>query len=238
MLLPPVPLRQRDRVELLDEGAGSLAEVRRSLHDIRRINKWLGGAPLLRAAVFDLLQKRRLTHATLLDIGTGSADLPLMLRREAARRGLALRILALDLSARHLQVAREDLHREKATGIHLLRADAFHLPFAGNSIDIVTASLFLHHFRAPQIHALLGEFQRVARVGFVASDLVRDAVPLWFFRLARPVFARSYLTRFDGEASLRRAYTRDELQDIAETGWHGATVTEHFPYRLAVVGEK
>jgi len=238
MILPPIPLRQRDQAELLDKGAGSSAEVRRSLHDIRRINRWLGGAQLLRNDVFNLLEEHSLRAATILDIGTGGADLPLILQREALRRGIQLRIVALDLNVRHLRVAREDLDRASGQDIQLLRADAFALPLAENSIDVVTASLFLHHFRAAQIHALLHEFHRVARVGFVASDLVRDAVPLWFFRLVRPVFARSYLTRFDGETSLRRAYTREEMGAMAERGWPGSKVTEHFPYRLAVVCRK
>lgn len=238
MHLPPVPLPQHDRAELLDEGAGSFAEVRRSLHDIRRINSWLGGAAFFKADVFDLLEKRGLSEVTVLDIGTADADLPRMLQREAARRGVRLKIIALDLNARHLRVAREELGGASAGGIQLLRGDAFSLPLANESVDLVTASLFLHHFRAPQIEALLREFHRVARVGFIASDLVRDSVPLWFFRLVRPVFARSYLTRIDGEISLRRAYTREELQKIVERGWAGGRVEEHFPYRLSVVCDR
>ena len=235
-MLPSIPLPQRDRAELLDQNAGSLAEVRRSLHDIRRINRWLGGARVAVDAVFELLEKRGLRRATVLDVGTGSADIPLQLQREARRRGIELQIYALDLSARHLEVAREDVG--DASDIHLLRGDAFALPFRDEGVDVVLASLFLHHFRAPEIERLLREWNRVARVGIAANDLERDAVPLWFFRLARPVFARSYLTRFDGETSIRRAYTRAELDLIARAALPHAVVQAHFPYRLSLTFSK
>ena len=235
LMLPPVPLPQRDRAELLDLNAGSIAEVRRSLGDIRRINRWLGGARVAVDAVFELLEKRGLRRATILDVGTGSADIPLCLQKEAARRDIELQIYALDLSARHLQIAREDVGE---SAIHLLRGDAFALPFRDESVDVVCASLFLHHFRAPEIKRLLNEWNRVARVGIAANDLERDAIPLWFFRLARPVFAHSFLTRFDGEASIRRAYTRAELETIARAALPDSVVRAHFPYRLSLLHSK
>jgi len=99
--------------------------------------------------------------------------------------------------------------------------------------------LFLHHFRAPQIGALLREFARVSRVGFVMNDQVRNRVPLAFFRLSGPIFARSYLTRLDGAASIRRAYTVEEMAKIvAVNGPRGAIVHAHFPYRLSVTWQR
>jgi ubiquinone/menaquinone biosynthesis C-methylase UbiE len=160
--------------------------------------------------------------------------------RLAQSRNTDLRVLALDNNARHLQVAREDLNEQTASSnVHLLQADAFRLPLHDNAVDIVVSSLFLHHFRAPQIGQLLREFHRVSRIGWVMNDLVRHYVPLVFFRLTKPIFARSYITRHDGEASLRRGYTIDEMQRIVgQAPELQARVREHFPYRISIVGEK
>ena len=232
-------LPQTERAELLDLHSGSLREVRRSLHDIRRINRYLGGTKVLGDATFSLLQKHDLQNATVLDIGTGSADLPLYLAQQAQRRKLTIRVLALDISARHLQIAREDLRFEYSKEIPLLQADAFQLPLRDKSVDIVISSLFLHHFRTPQIHRLLAEFERVSRVGWIVNDLVRHNVPLWFFRLTRPIFATSYLTRYDGEVSLRRAYTAREMQEIVrQSSVPTARVQSHFPFRMSIVRDK
>jgi hypothetical protein len=236
-LAPP----QVDREELLDLQHGTLTQVRRSLHDIRRINTYLGGASVVCNATMEMLQKHNLQNATVLDIGTGSADIPVRMVQIGQRHKIALRVLALDNNARHLQVAREDLNHVQPTSanVHLLQADAFRLPLHDNAVDIVVSSLFLHHFRAPQIVQLLREFHRVSCIGWAMNDLVRHYVPLIFFRLTKPIFARSYITRHDGEASLRRGYTADEMQHIVrEAPELRAHVREHFPYRMSIVGEK
>ena len=223
------PLPQREKPELLDLHAGNLSEVRRSLGDIARINTYLGGAKPVCDATWLLLGDRK--TATVLDIGTGNADIPLRLVQQAQKRGINLNVIGLDINERHLQIAREET-RDHAD-IELLGADAFRLPLANRSVDVVISTLFLHHFRAPEIRALLREFSRVARVGWTMHDQVRDALPLWFFRLARPVLATSYLTRYDAVASIYRAYTVSEMRAIVAP-LEGATVATSFPYRLSV----
>ena len=226
-LVPP----QRNREELLDLHAGSKAEVRRSLRDIARINAFLGGTRLSLNAVFSLIEKAQKTSFRVLDIGTGIADLPFQLREKAARRGWEMEAIGLDINARHLEIALEQ--QPPAKGVLLLRGDAFCLPFADASIDIVHSSLFLHHFRAPEIQQLLREFSRVSKIGWVMNDQERHGLPLWFFRTTWPIFARSYITRLDGTASIRRAYTLCEMKNIVdELG--DIKVTRKFPFRLCV----
>ena len=225
--MPHLP--QREKPELLDLHAGNLAEVRRSLGDIRRINAYLGGAKPVCDAVWNLLGDAN--SATVLDIGTGNADILLRLQKQAQQRGVKLNSIGLDINPRHLQIAREE--SLNVDGISLLGADAFRLPLRNQSVDVVISTLFLHHFRAPQIRALLSEFSRVARVGWTMHDQVRDALPLWFFRVARPVLARSYLTRYDAVASIYRAYTPAEMRAIVAP-IAGAQVATSFPYRLSV----
>ena len=231
--------RQINHEELLDLGEGSPAEVRRSLHDIRRINTYLGGARVVMTETFRLLEShnRNQRTATILDVGTGSADIPLRLVQAGRQRHFDLHLIALDNNWRHLETARAAI--AGSPNIHLLQGDAFQIPLADNSVDIVIASLFLHHFRPPQIDLLLHEFHRVSRVGWVINDLVRHYVPLIFFRLTAPIFARSYITRHDGTASILRGYTTAEMRRIvAALGLPGITVRDHFPYRMSIVGKK
>ncbi len=233
-ILPPIPISQQNRAELLDQKRGAAREVEKSLRDIARINRYLGGAKVVEKAIWPLLQGRK--SATILDIGTGSADIPRFLVEKAARRGVKLTIFAADLLERHLEVAKRD--SQSFPTLFPLGADAFSLPIRDNGVDIVLASLFLHHFRVPQIETLFGEFARVSKLGFIANDTIRDAVPLAFFRLTAPIFAKSYLTRYDAVASIRRAYTAAEMRAIVDSSGITAKVSEHFPYRLSVVHRK
>lgn len=234
-LVPP----QRNRAELLDLNKGSRAEIRRSLHDIRRINKFLGGTKISTDAVFSLLEtpiqgksnprNASVGSASVLDVGTGIADIPLHLQREGARRGWELQVFGMDINARHLEIAQQEL--PDASRVLLMCGDAFRLPLADGSIDIVHSSLFLHHFRPREIQVLLREFSRVARVGWVMNDLERHGLPAWFFRTSWPVFARSYITRLDGISSIRRAYTKAEMQRVVR-GIPNVEVERKLPFRL------
>lgn len=228
-------LPQREREELLDLGRGGAREVERSLHDIARINRYLGGSRIVINGCLELMGKHHLQRATVLDLGTGLADIPRQLIAAGKSRGLEIQVVGLDNNRRHLKIAqRENMRHENAP--LLCGADAFHLPFADSSVDIVMSSLFVHHFRAAQIRQLLAECSRVARVGWVMNDLVRHILPLWFFRTTWPIFARSYLTRHDGTVSLRRGYTVEEMQRIV-TDLEGVNVCAQFPFRMKISRE-
>jgi ubiquinone/menaquinone biosynthesis C-methylase UbiE len=234
---------QRDRPELLDAGRASKSQVRQSLHDLRRVNLWLGNSQIVVNEIIALLKKRGLKRATILDVGTGSGDLPIHLLRAARQHNFDLQTLALDCKILHLQIAREELSvesREARDRVLLLGGDAFRLPLQNSSVDLVVSSLFLHHFRPPQIELLLNEFSRVACHGFVMNDLMRHYVPMVFFKATWPIFARSHLTRYDGAASFRRGYTIEEMQAHLSKMQLGPTQVEvkpHF-FRMSLVGEK
>jgi ubiquinone/menaquinone biosynthesis C-methylase UbiE len=73
-------------------------------------------------------------NTLVLDVATGTGRIPLTLFRQATFRG---RVIGLDRASKMLAVARRDLadHQER---LLLIQADAMHLPFASNSIPLVT----------------------------------------------------------------------------------------------------
>src|SRR5512147_3071442 len=70
--------------ELLDGPLDEPATLDGNLRDLRRINRWLGGVTLS-AAALDALAAHR-AELTLLDVGTGGADIPIALARLARTR--------------------------------------------------------------------------------------------------------------------------------------------------------
>ncbi len=228
---PSFPIEQRDTPELLDEGRFSAREVRRSLNDVARINSFLGAANPLYRSVWTMIEQGQLTSATVLDVGCGNGDLARRLVSQSRKRGFDLRVVALDISPLHVGIAQEMTPPDLP--IEFIEADAFALPLDDLGVDIVTSTLFLHHFRPLQIQRLLNEFSRVARLGWAMNDCSRDGAALMAFRVLRPYLARSFVTRFDAPASIRRAYTVKEMRGLIEL-IPGARVRELFPYRLQV----
>ncbi len=209
--------------EVLDSGSGGEPEVRASLADLRRINRVLGG----RRVLLRLLGEHAagLREFSVLDVATGSADLP----AAVARRWPQARIVAIDVHLRHLREARTNR-------VRLACADALHPPFAPRSFDFVTVSLFLHHFAEPQAAHLLRSLAMLARRAVIVNDLDRHWLPYYFIHAASPLFARSAITRFDAPASIQRGFAAGELERIARAaGFHHFRARWHVPFRRSLV---
>jgi ubiquinone/menaquinone biosynthesis C-methylase UbiE len=220
--------------ELLDLGEGTDEDVARNLADLRRINRFLGGRRVVLEALAAIVADAGLQELSLLDAGTGSADIPGAVADWCRARGIVSNITALDLSDRNLRIARLRLGINEE--VQLVRGDSMSLPFADCSVDVVTASLFLHHFEDADVVRLLADFARVARRAVIVNDLIRNLVPYWFARLTGPLLATSYLTRFDGPASVLRGFTVREMAGLAErAGLQQVRLRRRFPYRLALV---
>lgn len=97
------------------------------------------GFPLVR-----LLQQQ--PDVMVLDVATGSGRIPLCLFRQPAYRG---RVVGLDRAAKMLAVARRDT---AAIGgrISFIQADGMALPFASNSLPVVTCLEALEFYPEPQ----------------------------------------------------------------------------------------
>lgn len=201
----PTPRRRRG-IERLDEPGVDPALRLRSLRDVARSNTLFGGRRAVLLAVERALQDIRFERrpATLLDVGTGLGDVPDAARRLARRRGVSLAAIGLDVA--------EELARAagRRTGL-ALRADAFRLPFADRSLDLVTCSQVLHHFPEPDARRLLAELDRVARVRVIVGDLRRSWLAAAGFWAASWPLGFHPITRHDGVLSVLRGFTAAEL---------------------------
>lgn len=227
--------RRCDLPEMMDELDIDPAELRCALAEIRLVNRFLNGT---RASLHHL---SRLTGGipvrrslSVLDVGTGSADVPVAMSRWARRRGRSLRLFALDFHPRAIEAARAHIRGEP---VQLLRADACRLPFADGSIDIVHCAMFLHHFDDARVVALLRDFDRIARVGVIINDLVRARPAYWGISflsfLASPIF------RNDARLSVRRAFRREEIESLArQAGLDYLRFRAHAGYRFCMSGSK
>jgi len=223
--------------EMLDAGDGTDKDVALSLSDLRRINRFLGGRRVVLRALSYCLRDANLEEFSMLDVGTGSADVPMAVVESSRKRGLDPFIAGVDISERNLRVSRSQLG--VSSEINLVQADSLRLPFAARSFDFVTASLFLHHFRDDDVVRLLADFGRIARRAVIVNDLVRNLVPYYFTRVAGPLLAASFLTRNDGPVSVLRGFTPDEMNVLAQrAGLKIREIKRMFPYRLSMIAEK
>lgn len=236
-LLPTPP--HSDAAELLDApGTIPAATLAHNLRDIRRVNRFAGGtAVVLRHLPALLADVPRGMTVTLLDLATGSGDIPRALVRWGRRRGYDVRVLATDVSEDVLAVTRRETADEPS--IIVEACDARALPYRDGAFDIAVCSLALHHFPRQEAVRVLDEMGRVARRGIILNDLVRTwpgYVGAWLLGNAT---TRNPLTRHDAPLSILRAFTPEELAAMArEAGLTDIAVTPHRFWRMALVARR
>ena len=91
--------------------------------------------------------------------------------------------------------------------------DALRLPFRNGTFNVVSCSLLAHHFEPETLVSFAGESLRVCRQAVLINDLIRSRVHLLLVYLGLPLF-RSRMTWHDAPASVRRAYTCDEMRAL------------------------
>lgn len=209
--------RRIESHELLDEHDAPREDMERSLRDLRRINKYLGGIRIYRRLL------RRFSPRSILDIGTGTSD-----DLEAVPH-IPLRI-GLDFKIDHLLYIRNGSRVRRVVG------DATRLPFRDGAVDVVTSAHFFHHFSPDGNVTILEEAMRVARQGVTVNDTRRHYAPLLFVLLLSALRVFGRITRYDAPASVRQAYTLAEARAIAERV-RGAKyeIVRMWPFRLGIL---
>ena len=211
--------------EALDLGVAP-EEALRSLADLRFVNRWLGNRGRFLEAILPYL--RSSARPRLLDVGSGSGDVPVALRRALDGR---LTAVGVDIKLLHLQAAPAELLR--------VVADAHRLPFSPGTFDVVTASLFLHHFDQSALPDLLRSLYALARRALVVNDLRRARVPYVFGRAVFPFLFKSRVSVEDGLISIRSSFREPELRAaFAAAGVPSVRIERNWPYRLLAIAEK
>lgn len=225
-----IPKRSQ-RPEMMDAQGHDASILRQVLDDIECVNRFLGGRRTLRSALLPILRSCGGKSLRILDVGTGSADLPRALLGWTAGDGPRIRITAVDRDPTTAAIAAERSRRTPE--IEVVCADAFRLPFATNSFDIVMASMFLHHFHHVEVVRLLSEFRRLSRGVVIVNDLRRHRIAWGFIWLVGQLTGRGAMFRHDGPLSVLRGFTSDELRAAArDAGVDAPRVRHRWPYRL------
>jgi ubiquinone/menaquinone biosynthesis C-methylase UbiE len=226
---------RRDDPELMDAPGLPESEVAAAYRVLGRVNRQLGHRASMRRELDRCLAEDfggREPRLSLLDLGSGSGDIPRDLRDRLTRGAIAGVVVALDHDPTAVQLAQRD-------PLDVVRGDALRLPFADRSIDLVTAIKFAHHFSGDALAALVAEMARVAARRVVVLDIRRHWLAYWGFVAWSRLLTRNRLVRFDGPLSVLRAFTATELLALTTSlpafDW---TVRSYLGFQLALVGRR
>src|SRR6476646_10155231 len=211
--------------ELLDSDAGTPAEVAGSLKDLRMFNSWFGGVHTMSSLLRRVAHKRGLKQISWVDVAGGEGYVATRTQRSLARSGISSQPVIVDRASTHLG----NTHPAVC-------GDALALPFRDNSFDAVGCSLVMHHLEPAEIVRFAREGLRVARHAFLIQDLQRHPLHLALSYLGTPIY-RSRITRHDAVASVRRAYTVEEVRKMLApvTAADNIEISTFYLFRMGVV---
>jgi ubiquinone/menaquinone biosynthesis C-methylase UbiE len=201
-------------------------EVMDSLEDARDYDA-MDHAEVNRRFVGDFLAARAgaglAAGAEVLDVGTGTAQIPI----ELCGRDPLARVVAIDLAGHMLRVARENVSRRGfGDRIALELVDAKRLPYPGGRFGAVMSNSIVHHIAQPR--DTLVEMLRVVAPGglLFVRDLSRPYDDASVRRLVEEYAGRCNAhQRQLFEDSLRAALSVDEMRAlVARLGFDTATV--------------
>ncbi|HZZ80338.1 MAG TPA: methyltransferase domain-containing protein [Gemmataceae bacterium] len=160
-----------------------------------------------------------------LDVGTGTAQIPI----ELCRRHPKVHVIAIDMAQHMLDVGRRNVERAGfADRIELRLCDAKQMPFGDASFDCIMSNSIVHHIPAPL--AVFAEMARVIQPGgtLFVRDLLRpsDLDSLQRFVQMYAGDANAHQQKMFGD-SLHAALTLAEVRAMAsQVGFNPATVQQ------------
>jgi 2-polyprenyl-3-methyl-5-hydroxy-6-metoxy-1,4-benzoquinol methylase len=185
-----------------------------TLDQLARINKYLGGNQITMNGLKKILKGHPTDKPlTIVDMGCGNGDLLRCIAEYGKKVGYDFRLIGIDANAHTVAYARKLSGNYKELSFQQL--DVFSEEFQKLEYDLVLATLFLHHFSEEEIVTLLQSVMKTATVGMVVNDLHRNALAYFLFRLLG-LFIRNPMTREDGLISIRKAFKREDLENMSK----------------------
>ena len=196
--------------ELMDRPQPVTPELTRDLLNLRQLNRYFGSYRLIEHFLRRWIQTR--TRMRILDLATGSGDIPRLIVDHARKAGAAVTVDAVDQQASTLEIAR-GLSGDYPE-INFIQGDI--LTFGETGYDVVLCSLALHHFDEASAVRVLRRCRELSRRYVLVSDLRRGLLASVGVYLLTAILFREPMTRIDARLSAARAFSFREFRSLAE----------------------
>lgn len=209
--MPDFSIRATGR-EIMDDLMIDGADLCQALRELDAINYGLGGNYATLNGLCQLLPPGNELH--IVDVGCGSGDMLKRMRTLLDKRKMSGVLTGIDANPNVIAYARTST--PQTCRIEYERLDIFSQAFARRKFDVVTGTLFFHHFTNAQLVQFFSKLKYQVRVGLVINDIHRHWFAYYSIKLLTRMFSRSPMVKNDAPLSVMRGFKRQELKDILE----------------------
>lgn len=201
--------------ELMDRPEARPADLAEALRSLRGLNRFFGSYALVRHFLRRWIKRGDCLRV--LDLATGSGDIPRLMVNHASAVGAKIQVTAIDFQPATVEIARH--WSRDYPEISYQTADVLSYQ-SDEPFDLVNCALALHHFSFDDAVRLLRRARELSRRFVLVSDLRRGFFCTAGVHLLTAFIFKDAMTKNDGRLSAARAFSFDELRDLAEcAGW-------------------
>lgn len=225
--------------EIMDDLSFSDSVVFQTLKELDVINKWLGGNSVTIAGLDIIRRKylRRGDHLHIADLGCGSGTMLKMMVEWGRKNGIRIKVTGVDANPHIINYAESEC--DGYPEISFLAEDVFSEKFSRRKFDVVTSTLFFHHFDDSQLLDLFSQLKEQSLLALVINDLHRHWFAYHSISLLTAAFSSSYMVKNDARLSVARSFQRPELQNLlSAAGFSNVFLKWKWAFRYLAVAEK
>ncbi|MBL7849658.1 MAG: methyltransferase domain-containing protein [Cyclobacteriaceae bacterium] len=222
--------------EIMDDLTCSGPVVERTLKDLDIINRLLGGNAVTLTGLKEMMESRGSSGVPLriADLGCGSGDLLRRLARYARKNSIPVQLFGID--ANPSIAAYASRHCADYPEITIEAVDVLSDEFAARSYDIISGTLFFHHFDDDTLVRLLPRLVSQAKYGVLINDIHRHWFAYHSIKWLTRWFSSSPMVHYDAPLSVSRAFTRGDWKRLtARSGIVQYRISWHWAFRWKIM---
>jgi 2-polyprenyl-3-methyl-5-hydroxy-6-metoxy-1,4-benzoquinol methylase len=203
-----------DKEELMDDFSIGGDLLRDTLDKLENINRWLGGNLMTVKSLKKVLSNHpKEQEVVIADIGCGHGDILRDVAKFGRKNGYKMKLIGMDANPTAIAYANE-LSTEFPE-LSFKTEDIFSDKFKNREFDVVLATLFLHHFKEPQLVSFLKNTLKQTKIAVIVNDLHRHKLAYYLFMLLS-AFIKNKMIIEDGLTSVLRGFKRNDLERISK----------------------
>lgn len=204
--------KRSEEKELMDDLECSGEELAQTLRELKTINHWLGGNHVTTNGLKKIMALHPRDAYRIADIGCGGGDMIRIMDEWARSEKKNVDFLGIDANRNIIELAKQRLG--DVTNVRWQVQNVFEKEFSEEKVDIITCTLFTHHFTDAELISLVQAFRRKGTLGLVINDLHRHWFAFHSIRILTKLFSKSPMVQNDASLSVMRSFRKGDLERI------------------------
>lgn len=206
--------QRSSELEIMDDLDCAGPVLEQTLRELKTINRLLGGNHVTTLGLAQLIRDNPQTHYEITDIGCGGGDMIRVMSDWAKVQGIPAKFTGIDANGNIIEFAK--VRQSDLPSIKWRVQNVFEPEFAAEKTDLITCTLFTHHFTDGELVLLLKAMKEKARLGIVINDLHRHRLAYYSIKWLTTLFSRSSMVKNDAPLSVLRSFSKADWERILD----------------------